>query len=110
MICEACDEEFQEVRTWQKYCSKLCLQRNFDYNKNYGISLKQYNKMWADQEGCCAICKRHSSEFAKNLHVDHNHTTGEVRGLLCHNCNLALGRFYEDPEVLLNAIGYLRGR
>src|SRR5690348_3193138 len=84
--------------------------RNYDFIRNYGITTEIYNQMWAEQKGCCAICKRHETEFAKRLHVDHCHTTKKVRGLLCHNCNLAIGRLREDVDVLLNAVEYLRGR
>jgi hypothetical protein len=50
--------------------------------------------MFEDQKGCCGICKRHQSEFKKRLGVDHNHSTGKIRKLLCDRCNLGLG-FYE---------------
>ena len=64
----------------------------------YGITLDDYNKMFNEQEGKCAICQRHQNELKKILYVDHDHKTGEVRGLLCKNCNVALG-FYEKYDT-----------
>jgi len=63
--------------------------------------------MFAEQEGCCAICGKHQSEQKKRLEVDHCHETGHVRALLCTNCNTALGKFYDDPELLYRAADYL---
>ena len=66
--------------------------------RTYGISNEDYNVMFKGQEGCCAICGRHQREFKKRLHVDHNHTTGQVRALLCAKCNTGLGHYelYKD--------------
>jgi hypothetical protein len=64
--------------------------------------------MLVSQEHKCKGCKRDFSEVAKGrLHVDHCHTSGKVRGLLCHNCNLALGLLKDKIEVLANLIVYL---
>lgn len=74
----------------------------------FGITLDQYNEMFEKQEGCCDICKKHQSEFKKRLAVDHCHTTGEVRALLCASCNQALGMLNEDSKVLKNMILYIK--
>ena len=66
--------------------------------KRYNITLDQYNEMFNKQEGKCAICQKHQNELKKILYVDHDHKTGEVRGLLCKNCNVALG-FYEKYDT-----------
>jgi hypothetical protein len=71
--------------------------------RRYGVSVEQYNEMLVKQDGKCAICRR---EF-KTLAVDHCHTTGRVRGLLCNNCNLILGLCYDDVNVLKAGIEYL---
>lgn len=77
----------------------------------YGITLDDYNRMLEAQDGCCAIC--HRSETVKRggetapLAVDHDHTTGTVRGLLCRNCNMALGNL-EKVEWRESALRYLR--
>ncbi len=78
----------------------------------YGLSLEDYNKLLSDQDGGCAICKREDSgrERDKNrrLVVDHDHTTNQVRGLLCHRCNVGLGCFDDSPELMATAINYLQ--
>ena len=69
----------------------------------YGITVEQYDEMVQEQNGCCAACDKSTD----NLVVDHDHSTGKVRGLLCSNCNLALGHFQDDVERIQNAINYL---
>ena len=59
------------------------------------------------QEHRCKICKKHESEFDKALAVDHNHTTGVVRGLLCHDCNMVIGKMNDYPILLREAVRYL---
>lgn len=83
-------------------------QRNYALVRNYGITTEQYNDLFAKQEGRCRICHRHQSEFKRRLAVDHSHTTNQVRGLLCHHCNKALGHFFEDVSIMENAILYLK--
>lgn len=75
----------------------------------YGLTVEQYEQRLVEQEHCCAICLRsfETLDF-KHVHVDHDHRTGAVRGLLCMYCNTALGKFGDDPEVLARAILYLR--
>lgn len=67
----------------------------FPYNKclirRFGITEEQYNKLLAKQKECCAICGRHQSNFKNRLHIDHDHKTGIIRGLLCAGCNTGLG-------------------
>jgi hypothetical protein len=75
--------------------------------QRYGMTVEQYQKMFDEQGGKCAICQRPET-VAKRLSVDHCHTTGKVRSLLCHNCNAGIGHFKENPEVLSEAITYLQ--
>ncbi len=70
----------------------------------YGISTADYEALFQTQGGICAICQLSS---AQALRVDHDHDTGQVRGLLCHNCNAMLGLVREDADVLSSAIRYL---
>ena len=67
----------------------------------FGITLDQYNQMFANQEGKCLTCDKHQSELTKTLAVDHDHNTGKVRGLLCDFCNRQLG-VYESQRKLFN--------
>jgi len=65
--------------------------REYQYRAFYGISIEQYEEMLDKQNGLCAICK--TPPQTKRLAVDHDHDTGEVRGLLCHRCNRAVEWF-----------------
>ena len=78
-----------------------------DLKKRYGISYEEYMRMYEAQEGNCACCGIHESKFKRQLNVDHNHTTGEIRGLLCNRCNPGIGYFEESVERLEMAIAYL---
>jgi hypothetical protein len=73
----------------------------------YGIVNADYLSMFESQGGCCAICLIHQSSFKRKLCVDHDHSTGKVRGLLCHSCNSALGLARDDVNILRAAISYL---
>jgi ribosomal protein L44E len=75
----------------------------------YGITEHQVVELALLQEGRCAICGAvpDTSKKRGGLHVDHDHASGVVRGLLCELCNLGLGRFKDDPEVLRSALEYL---
>lgn len=73
----------------------------------YGITPEQYKQMHEDQQGKCKICNT-TPNTKRSLHVDHCHKTGKVRALLCSGCNTALGSFKDDPNLLMNAIEYLR--
>ena len=68
----------------------------------YGITLEQFDKMVEAQNHCCAACGTHTDV----LHVDHNHITGELRELLCMNCNLALGHVKDSVERLIQLRDY----
>lgn len=91
------------------YLSERVNTKNWRLMKLYGITLEQYEEMLTKQKRCCAICGVHQPESIQSLHVDHNHTTKKVRGLLCHKCNRGLGLFKDSPKVLLNAAKYLQG-
>jgi Autographiviridae endonuclease VII len=71
---------------------------------DYGISVEDYNALLVKQDGACAICKRKSD---RTLCVDHCHSTGVVRGLLCRKCNAGLGCYDDNPSFMLAAIEYL---
>lgn len=74
--------------------------------KKYGIDEAQFDALYEEQNGKCAIC---SEEIAKtSCHVDHDHETGHVRGLLCGPCNRGLGQFRDSEEILNNAIRYIK--
>jgi len=78
----------------------------------YGITLEDFDKVFEQQGGVCAICGKpetflHQTGVVCRLAVDHNHKTGKIRGLLCRVCNQGLGSFKDNSENLSNAIKYL---
>lgn len=87
-------------------------ERNKELKRLFGIDFAAYQQMSLAQNGVCAICEKEETKLANGtlrvLSVDHNHTTGAVRGLLCSSCNLVVGYACEDTSVLRNAISYLQ--
>ena len=76
----------------------------------YGITKEQYQNMLQQQNFCCAICSSSvETQRDKTLSVDHCHTTGKIRGLLCHFCNTGIGLFKDDQQNLMKAYNYLVG-
>ena len=77
--------------------------------KSYGMSLEQYDKLLAAQNGGCAICGSKEAKTKRNgrFCIDHDHKTGELRGLLCAPCNRGIGLLADDPERLKAASDYL---
>ena len=74
--------------------------------RNYNLEPHEYNKLVEDSNNLCMICK--SPPGHKSLHIDHDHKTGKVRGLLCHGCNTAIGLMKDDINILIKAIEYLK--
>jgi hypothetical protein len=76
--------------------------------RRYGLTDADYLAL-IDEQDRCPIC---GVEFDQNVkpHIDHDHATGKVRGLLCNNCNTGLGMFKDNSEFLLKAIEYLKSR
>ena len=80
----------------------------------YNITENEIEQLAAKQQHCCAICNKPETSLnnkrtiVQNLAIDHCHKTGKVRGLLCSNCNIAIGKFKEDIDLLNSAIKYLK--
>ena len=100
--CKSCDQKYRLANQDEI--------REYHYQNRYGISLEQYEEKLKEQDYSCAICgsKHTSNDRMKRLVVDHNHNTGEVRGLLCHACNVAIGAAKEQEDILMACISYLR--
>lgn len=82
--------------------------RNNSLRWHYSITLESYNAVLAAQGGVCAICRTHKrTTRSGRLFVDHNHQTGEVRALLCHGCNMALGFLCDNADMLRRSAAYL---
>ena len=79
--------------------------------RRYGLTPEEYNQLVVEADGRCQACgeepPRSGSPSQRHLHVDHDHDTGMVRGLLCYGCNLALGLVQDDPAKLRGLIAYL---
>ncbi|MGI8708437.1 MAG: endonuclease VII domain-containing protein [Actinomycetota bacterium] len=78
--------------------------RAFWLKRRYGVEAVQVEWMILRQGGLCAVCGKRPA-----VHVDHDHGTGLVRGILCFNCNRGLGKLREDPGLMRAAIDYLEG-
>lgn len=76
---------------------QLQLQKDFAYKRKYGISQEEVDALFIKQKGRCAICNQ---TYHRTLHVDHNHVTGKVRGLLCKTCNTHLGTYEKHKEAI----------
>jgi len=81
--------------------------------RNYGMSITQYDALWAAQQGQCAACGQVETatdprtQEVRWLCVDHDHVTGKVRGLLCTSCNTALGHLQDDPARIRGLLAYI---
>jgi hypothetical protein len=78
--------------------------REYSLKRKFNLSPEEYNDLLEKQGGVCAICKQNCT---RALAVDHNHTTGKVRGLLCNNCNRGIGHLRDSIDLLKSATSYL---
>lgn len=113
--CKWCSAAFTPTAPSELYCSDICKNTGLQdayFKRVYGIGVLQYEKMLNEQSNVCKICSSEGFIMNKDRHkmklvVDHCHSTGKVRGLLCHNCNRALGLFKDSKISLTKAIDYL---
>jgi hypothetical protein len=76
--------------------------------RKYGLTTSSFDRLVSQQGGRCAICRTDQpGGRGEQWHIDHCHSTNEVRGLLCHSCNVALGHFRDDPQLMKRAMAYL---
>lgn len=90
-------------RSYHQHKERLVKKRYGAKLRIYGISGEEYDKLFKEQDGLCAICHEEPANA-----IDHNHETGKVRALLCTRCNAGLGQFREDVTYMLNAIEYIK--
>jgi hypothetical protein len=122
-VCNNCGESYTAAHPSFCYCSDRC--RYDARNKRLGVRYaqsvnggsipvevkKQYKLVLLETQRECGICQTSFNGMdPRRIHLDHDHTTGEVRGLLCFNCNGGLGHFHDDPKLLLQAVTYLTSR
>lgn len=106
----------EKIRQYQKNYQKTNKANRQKYllKYTYNISLEDYNTLFNKQNGKCAVCLKEETSLdnrgnsIKKLAVDHCHSTGKVRGLLCNRCNTALGLLKEDKEIVNNILNYLK--
>ena len=107
--CKTCNRSYSRERYKNnpvKKDRKKYPNRKYDLKKKFGITLEQYDVMFARQDGRCAICGGYNKS-SRRLAVDHCHETGVVRGLLCSPCNTGIGHLKDSHHILQNAIDYL---
>jgi hypothetical protein len=109
--CKANPEKRRALqRSWS---SKNPVQRRYlrfrGHIKKYGIDVEDWARLFNAQDGRCAICTR-KLDGGFHTHVDHDHETKKIRGLLCHGCNTSIGHLAESPDILRRAIVYLEMR
>jgi hypothetical protein len=114
-VCTGCKKDLEVSNFFKNlhrrgglsHTCKVCSRDSY-LKRKYRVSLATYNKMLKEQDYSCWICIAHVDDhYKENLHVDHDHSTGEVRGLLCESCNLLLGKARDSVAILENAIKYL---
>lgn len=81
--------------------------REYHLKRLYGITNDQYQELLEKQDHKCFVCQKHETEFKTKLAVDHNHKTGEIRGLLCNYCNHRIVGRNTDPEIMRRVYEYL---
>ncbi len=106
--CEAQDrKEARKEALDSDYLGTRLKERASNLKRMFGMAIEEYEQKAQEQGNVCAICKG-LCKSGKRLAVDHDHKTGKIRDLLCGNCNGGLGKFQDDPELLIKAAEYLR--
>ena len=98
-LCRNCGGKREDQKV--QHCNRCReAQRVTGLKKLYGITVKDYDRMFEEQNGVCWICGKAETTNSGTLHVDHNEESGKVRGLLCGRCNRAIGLLDHLPELL----------
>lgn len=111
--CKSCDNDARKKWKNNNPEKAQLSQRVRNLKHKYGVDLDWYNQKLKEQNYCCAICKIKENKVLRGANVelsfavDHCHTTGKVRGLLCNQCNRALGMFKDNIGLIEKAIQYL---
>lgn len=100
--CKICKSEYDRLRNLKNPNDR----KSKNLQNRYGITIEKKQQMIADQKGKCAICEA-ELDNGKHTCVDHCHTTGKLRKILCRHCNILIGHSKENISVLKNAIQYL---
>ncbi len=103
-VCKKAEERRSRIENPERWSAK---RHRSLLSEKFGITADDYNKMFQSQDGKCWICQKHQSVLKKRLFVDHDHSTGKIRCLLCQRCNFAIGLLDESKETFLRALSYL---
>jgi len=112
-LCIPCQKHKQK-NSWESRTPKKRLEQHLKYK--YGVTHQQFMSSWEQQKGCCAVCREElpdlmAYENRRRMYaIDHNHETGDFRGILCLNCNTLLGMAKDSVKVLQRAIEYLNDK
>jgi hypothetical protein len=118
------DKRNEQSAKWRKSNKEKCKEYVYRWRNNnrmkthkidkrahlknrHGITSEGYTKMLLNQNGCCEICGKPHTDYKRSFHVDHNHLTGNIRGLLCVRCNAGIGYFKDNTDLLEKAKLYL---
>lgn len=107
--CKDCEKpRFSEYRNKPGIKARMAHnRRKWNRTRTYNFPPDLYDSRFSEQGNVCAICGTSNPGGRGQFHADHNHSTSQPRGILCHNCNVALGNFKDNPEILRAAIEYL---
>lgn len=103
--CKVCHNKASREWTKANPHARALIARRNKLLKKYGVTLTAYETILQAQQGCCKLCR--STQDRRPLNVDHCHTTGRIRGLLCDKCNLAIGLLGDRLDVVHRIVGYL---
>lgn len=108
-MCKSCVHERQAARIAERKEQGDPVFKADRLRREYGLTSEAVAAMREAQGGCCAICEKpfRDDVAGERMHIDHCHDSGHVRALLCHNCNLGLGHFRDDVDLMLKAASYL---
>lgn len=107
--CEHCNRAYHRINYAQNAEQRTRDNRTRYYKTRYGLTLEDVDAMFDAQGGRCAICGTEApGDRYKKFHVDHCHTTGKVRGMLCGQCNRGIGALGDDPDRVQRAADYLK--
>lgn len=103
--CIACTKRINKTKYEKDKDAWYQVRMDNQLQKKFGIGLDEWYRMYEEQGGLCMVCREDGG--VRRLHVDHCHTTGKVRGLLCGRCNIGIGYFLDDPARLRAAAEYM---
>lgn len=101
-------KETRRLAANRRYKENPATAWSYHMKAKYNLTEAEYTKMLLEQDNVCAICKNVNEKSKRKLAVDHDHNTGEVRGILCSRCNIGLGHFGDNEELLRRAYEYLQ--